>query len=432
MAKNRLNLNFQLESVQDRSEYVQKYLKEIKFTPNEKELETISNYILWGKNKNGLNAQQEGSIELKTWANTPIESLDALLEVPGFTEASLKTLRAPATRVPRQVFSREKALISAPDYLKPYYENLFRNIDEIELTLNFYELFAGKRKLPPRDKLLARFSDEEINRLNERALKLTQYKYLKLKHLLVELRSEQYTFQDTYQNKVLSHSGSTEPVLQEEKIWIGEDVQVWPLGLISDTGLQCKIFNDPKPGNFTEEELKQISNLLWREKKDNALDFTNEKHVFNLYTWRADLRDASEEDPNQVYGPATAIIKTLCYYEERAHLSPLQKDILEMKLNFKQNSEIASYINKTYNKSYNDNYISTIFHQKIITSVAIAAREHREIIENIFYPENFKKCKDCGRVLLINADNFVRQKKSNDGFSPRCKRCEKEKRSRYK
>ena len=102
-----------------------------------------------------------------------------------------------------------------------------------------------------------------------------------------------------------------------------------------------------------------------------------------------------------------------------------------MKLKFKQNSEIASYVNKTYNKSYNDNYISTIFHQKIISSIAEAAREHREIMENIFYPENFKKCKDCGKTLLMNTDNFVRQKKSNDGFSPRCKRCEKEKRSRY-
>ena len=87
--------------MQDRSEYVRSYLSEIKFTPNEKELETISNYILWGKGKNGLNAQQEGDVELKSWTNAPVESLDALLEVPGFTEASLKTLRAPATRVPR-------------------------------------------------------------------------------------------------------------------------------------------------------------------------------------------------------------------------------------------------------------------------------------------------------------------------------------------
>lgn len=432
MAKNRLNLNFQLESVQDRSEYVQKYLQEIKFTPNEKELETISNYILWGKNKNGLNAQQEGAIELKQWTSAPVESLDALLEVPGFTETSLKTLRAPATRIPRQVFSREKALACAPEYLKPYYENLFRNIDEIELTLNFYELFCGKRKLPPREKLMKQFSDDEIQVINEKALKLSQFKYLKLKHLLVELRSEQYTFQDAHKDRILSHSGSIEPVLQEEKVWIGEDVQVWPLGLISENGLQKKIFDDPKPGDFSEKELREISELLWIDKEKMALDFTNEKHIFNLYTWRADLRDAQTEDPDQVYGPAAAIVKTLQYYEEHANLTSLQKDLLEMKLGFKQNSEIASYINKTYKKSYNDNYISTIFHQKIIPQIADAARVHREIMENIFYPENFKKCKDCGKVYLLNSDNFVKQKKSNDGFSPRCKACEKLKRSKYK
>lgn len=434
MAKNRLDLNFQLESAVDRNQYVEEYLSKIKFEPTEAELETISNYILWGKNEKGLNVQQEGAIELKRWTAAPVESLEALMELPGFSETSLKTLRAPAAKIPRQVFSREKALAGAPDYLRPYYEELFREIDTIELTLNFYELFCGKRKLPPREKLLARFTEEEQKQINERALRLSQYKYLKLKHLLVELRSEQYTYQDTHQDKILTHTGSVEPILEEEKIWIGEDIQVWPLGLRGQIGIQRKIFNDPKPGDFTQEELREISEMLSEEKKEEGkvLDFTNENHVLNLYNRRADLRDATAEDPDQIYGAAAAIIDTLSYYEMRANLTPLQKDLLEMKLKFKQNSDIASYINKTYNKSYNDNYISTIFHQKIIPQITNAARVHREIMENIFYPENFKKCKDCGKVYLLNSDNFVKQKKSNDGFSPRCKACEKLKRSKYK
>lgn len=434
MARNRLNLNFQLESAADRNEYVQQYLSKIDFVPNEKELETISNYILWGKNEKGLNAQQEGSIELKRWTAAPVESLDALMETPGFSETSFKTLRAPGTKIPRQVFSREKALANAPDYLKPYYEDLFREIDTIELMLNFYELVNGKRKLPPREKLLEKFTEEEARALNEKALRLSQYKYLKLKHQLVELRSEQYTYQDTHQDKILTHTGSVEPVLQEEKIWIGEDIQVWPLGLIGQTGLQRKIFDDPRPGVFTEAELREISEMLSVEKKGEGrvLDFTNEAHVLNLYNQRADLRDEQEEDPSRIYGAAASIVETLAYYEARADLTPLQKDLLEMKLSFKQNSDIASYINKTYSKSYNDNYISTIFHQKIIPQIAEAAQEHRDIMENIFYPENFKRCKDCGRVYLLNSRNFVKQKKSNDGFSPRCKACEKLKRSKYK
>lgn len=434
MARNRLQLNFQLESAADRKKFVDEYLNEIKFTPTADELEIIGNYILWGKNEKGLNAQQEGAIELKRWTAAPVESLDALLEIPGFTETSVRSLNAPQTRLPRVVFNRQETLDVAPEWLRPYYEDLFRQIDTLELMLNFYELWAGKRKLPPRASLLARFTDEEQKDLNERALKLSQYRYLKLKHLLVELRAEQYTYKDTHTARVLSHvqpDGSNEG----EKIWIGEDVKVLPLGLINNSSLSLKIFGDPKPGDFTEEELRQVSDMLWDADKVTGpitIDFTNPDHVLSLYSARADLRDASEEDPNQIYGSAASIIKTLVYYEDHADLTPLQKDLLELKLQFKQNSDIASYLNKTYNKSYNDNYISTIFHQKIIPQVADAARKHREIMENIFYPENFKKCKDCGRVLLLNADNFVRQKKSSDGFSPRCKACEKAKRSKYK
>ena len=88
-----------------------------------------------------------------------MESLDALLELPGFSESALKTLRAPAARVPRIVFDRGRALQDAPEWLRAAYEELFRQIDTIELMLNFYELWSGRRKLPPRASLLSRFTE---------------------------------------------------------------------------------------------------------------------------------------------------------------------------------------------------------------------------------------------------------------------------------
>lgn len=139
-----------------------------------------------------------------------------------------------------------------------------------------------------------------------------------------------------------------------------------------------------------------------------------------------------EIDPSNLYGAAAHIVKTLKYYEDKANLTDLQKDILEDKIIKRSNICIAESINKKYNKSYNDNYISTIFHQHILPQIAAAASNHLEIVQNLFYPENFKKCKDCGRVLLLSPDNFMRQKKSSDGFAPRCKVCEKIKRSKYK
>ena len=143
--------------------------------PNQDELETISNYILWGKNKNGRNIQQEGLVELKSWTRQPVESLEALLEQPGFGETSFQSLSAPSTRPARVVFDRAKALADAPEYLAAAYKDLFRQIDTVELTLNYYELFCGRRKLPPREKLINSFTEEEAREINKKALKLSQH-----------------------------------------------------------------------------------------------------------------------------------------------------------------------------------------------------------------------------------------------------------------
>lgn len=435
MPKNRLKLNFELESAEDRTQFINEYLPTLDFSLSEHELDTISNYILWGKDPKGKNAQQNGDVELKKWTSTPTESLEALAETPGFQETSVRSLSEPPIRITRTVFDRNRALQDAPDHLKSVFTDLFRQIDEIELELNYYELWVGKRKLPPREKLEQSFSEEERMVLNEKALRLTQFKYLKLRHLLVELRAQQYTYYDSYKEQILPHPGAREPVIQSENIYIGEDISIYPIGLKDGSKLSGKIFNaerEPAPSDFEPEELQTISKLLWKKQTKIYIDFTKPEHVLNIYLMRADLEDQQLEDPHNIYGAAARLLDTLKYYETRANLTPLQKDLLELKLHNTPNLEIAKQINKTYNKSYNENYISTIFHQKIIPSVAEAAVSHREILENIFYPENFKKCKDCGKVLLMVSNNFVKQKKSSDGFSPRCKQCEKIKRSKYK
>ena len=359
------------------------------------------------------------------------------MELPGFNERSLKPLAAPQPRIPRVVFDRAKALESAPDWLRPFYEDLFREIDTLELMINYYDLWTGKRKLPPRASLLHRFSAAEQQELNERALKLSQFKYLKLKHLLVDLRNEQYAFHDVHCGRVFSRAQSEDSITSAgDALRLDEDVQVLPLGLINHSNsLSLKLFDNPLPGQFSDEELRQISDIVWgAEQVDRGMvfDFREPAHIWNAYMLKEDLQDEAGEDPSQVYGAAAAIVETLEYYEQRADLSELQNDVLQMKLAKKQNYEIAMYLNQKYGKSYNENYISTIFHQKVLSQIAAAAQEHYDIVSNLFFPENFKRCKDCGELLLLNSNNFVRQKKSKDGFAPRCKRCERKKRSKYK
>ena len=96
-----------------------------------------------------------------------------------------------------------------------------------------------------------------------------------------------------------------------------------------------------------------------------------------------------------------------------------------MKLNKKKNTDIAWDINHKYGKSYTPNYISTIFRQRIIPRINEAAVLHKEIISNIFFPENFKRCSCCGVIKLRCPENFTRKSRANDGYAPRCKVCEK-------
>lgn len=428
--KNRLNLNFQIDSQEERTTFIQNYLNSISFEPNEDELETIANYILWGKNSKGLNAQQEKLIELKKWDNPNVESLEGILEVPN-TEYQLRTIQSTHTRIKRTIFNREQELNDAPPYIQDTLRALFRQIDEVELTINFYDIYHEKRTQPPRQSLLDRFTSEEQKLFNEKAQSLNQYSYLKLKRILVALRQDQYDIKDLYKQRLISHMYSYEE--DDMPIRLDEDVNVYPLGLKNNTQISQLVFGTLDPTTYTAADLKIISDFLWRPVTPKLrLDFTDPNHLLRIYQARADLYDDTLEDPDHLYNAAQAIIDTLLYYEEKANLTPLQKDILEAKLKKTSNICIAERINAAYGKNYNDNYISTIFHQKILPLIADAAKRHLEIVQNLFYPENFKKCKDCGQVFLLSSDYFVKQKKSHDGFAPRCKNCEKIKRSKYK
>ena len=83
MAKtNRLHLDFSLSTTEERKVFLEKYLASDVFTkypPDEDELTTMADYLLWGKNSDGLNGKQQG-LELKskhkTWDDSPVDSLD--------------------------------------------------------------------------------------------------------------------------------------------------------------------------------------------------------------------------------------------------------------------------------------------------------------------------------------------------------------------
>lgn len=190
--KNRLSLNFDLETYSERLDFINLYLKTPTFVespPTPSELEKISDYLLWGLEENGLTAAENAGVQLEShWSSKPIESLESLLESPTFSESQLRPLDAPKPLIRKETFSREKARESAPTHLLNDFEELWRQIDELEFTLNTYEFAHGKRKEPPRQSLSERIDADRRDAIKKSAPQLAPYHYLKLKRQLVTLR----------------------------------------------------------------------------------------------------------------------------------------------------------------------------------------------------------------------------------------------------
>lgn len=85
---NRLQLDFSLNTNEERVAFLEQYLRQPQFVtrpPTDDELETMGNYVLWGKDPvTGLNAKQTGEVDIdtkhSTWDKTEVESLDGLME----------------------------------------------------------------------------------------------------------------------------------------------------------------------------------------------------------------------------------------------------------------------------------------------------------------------------------------------------------------
>jgi len=432
---NRLKLDFSLESAKERADFIETYIKQLT-NLTEAEATTIADYLLWGKTEDGK--PLGAGTELKTkWTKTnEAESLDAVLENPALSNIQLYSLNeAVILKKGRDVFSRKEARENAPDFLKKTFEDLWRLIDETELEINFYEERTGKRKNPPRKELLDRFEEDEVERIRARSQKLNQYKYLKLRHKLKDLRTEQFTIRDSY--KYTLNVGQSMYMAKNRGVTFDFDVEVFPLG-IKEGAVGEIIFNkDFDPGALDEDQLNLINRLIWDKKKKEQqekikFDFRNLDSVYQLYLFKEETQDQIErsKEKSEVENNLVNLVETLKFYEDFADLTDVQKEILRLKEKKQKNVDIAAYVNKKYGKSYTANYISTIFKQKIIVKINEAAKLHQDTIENCFFEENFKKCTDCGRILLLDKRNWVKKSRSKDGFQNRCKRCEKKNREK--
>lgn len=462
----RLRLDWTLSTSAERSAFLDKYISELKFTPTPDELEMMGNYVLWGRGANGKNAEENGDVSLnrtyKTWTTNEPVSLNELCEMPGFNERTIRPIGVRHEKTPHFRIDRAELLRAAPAHLHQTLRELFHNIDTLDVQIGFYELAHGKRKNALHDDLLHQFTPDDLAELREKGESLSYYGYLKKRHLVVELRREQYTIRDSFCPISMVPNFGGDNIEEDLPLTFDADVEVRPLGLDNKHGAQKLLFRKTlSPDNFSEAELTLISKELQRRaiyQKQNAeavtsthqrnvqsdveggppshdrfFDFRDAEQVATLVSFYDELRDAAATPyENSIYSTTQQLLDTFDWYVDYAQLSDIQRTILELKINKVKNENIVSALKEKYGRTYGINYISTIFRRKICAKIAAAAQSHLEVISELFYPENWKKCTNCGRTLLINESNFMHKYKSKDGFASQCKICDKEKRKRLK
>lgn len=247
-----------------------------------------------------------------------------MMESPTFNEASLRRPTEARTRIAREVFDRQKALDECPEHMRAIFQDLFDRIDKLEMSIHFYEFAHGKRKEPPRTALLKCFSEQEVREAEQIASKWNQYKYLKQRHLIVELRREQFTLRDSYIEKHMRHT-PPEPDLDPVHLDFEAEIPVFPLGLVGCpfSKLVFRPKDELNPYTYTEKELNTLAHYYWDKKSDSRpllfFDFEELEHVYELFGQLEDLEEEIEDLPLE--SNLKKLLDTLEYYVALSDLS---------------------------------------------------------------------------------------------------------------
>lgn len=377
-------LDFTIYSDFERSEAVGEILQGTKKAPTASELEAMANYILYGKDANDQNAVDRGEVEIETkyksYKKKKADSLDEMMENPLFDERNFKP-------VSRTIYTNPKPVLdkSLPE--------LIPLVEEIERWQAIYDDAVAKANLPNPPK--------------------TKTQIYKLKHFLIDLKKQQYIIQEAVRS-VRSYPTPSfySPIYTED---IGTDVR--PLGL--KTGDTTRFIS---PESDTNSNFKLIE-------RTDTLDLENPHHIYALLEYYSLLFEEGIDNP---YSSTKYLLETLDFYISLTHLEESRQEILALKKDKVSNSEIRQTLEQKFGLSYNENYISTIYTKEICKKIADTVTLHKDHWLQRNNPDAWKFCSCCGKPKLKDPREFVRKKSSLDGFTSRCKVCDRIKRKEKK
>lgn len=395
MAK--FKLDFSIESSKDRMEAIKSIPLE---TLTKKELETVTNYVLYGKDEDGTSIVQRKEIQIKTkfdsYQKEHTTSLDALMESPTFDEGIFQKNKVVYKKV-KPTIDREQV----KDILGM--KELWEAIDRLK---NIYDQNSGKK---PREEGTPVLNQTQLYYLNHQLIELYQQQYqLKdIKFPTVFGKKNKADFHDNPLDYQLSFPILPRGIFSQENDWLFmEPFRITATAAQANLEREQEIINSGKP----------------------YLDFRNKDHLYYLIQYYGDLKASVENQPDSIIHN---LLWTLDFYIDKANLSDQQRLIVEDKKFRFQNREIRAHLEKELGISHRENYISTIWNKAIDLIIEAVELNYDEYLCKD-YKKAWKKCNRCGKLLLRDPRNFVRKSKASDGLTGRCKRCDKEVRQNKK
>ena len=427
----KLDLDFQKLTISERLAEIQRELNRSQtlnqpLTPSN--LSTLADYILWHDH-----GAERKTLDLNsTWTNqTQLSSLDALREENPAIDNIINSTPISYTQS-TQPFSRNQALRNYPNRAEDLY-SLWKTIDVIALAT------ADK----PSDKLIKHLKFSFKDNINEglhqvEALKstLTPYKKLKLRHQLIELRTQQYELAPV--NSDFTNSSLLTLPLHESFNAKKADFAVFPDFIIPESLNYSNPLTLPAINYldiYTNDLLGNFECSTFSKDSTYHLNLYDSKLLSNLilnYYEIEDLANAAKEDHN-VHNGFPGLYRRLnfiIYCAAQLCLSETQFFILLHKMDGEENNQILRELAAVGGPLYQQNYVSTIFRQRIITSLQTFMSLY-VATNNAAYRkhyEKFKECAICGRLLLIDNEQFAVSSKTKDGFSFKCKWCSRKER----
>lgn len=400
----KFTLDFTIQSSKDRLEAIKDIPLE---TLNKSELETISNYILYGKDDDGTSVVDRKEVFIKTKFNSyqkdKTVSLEGLMESPTFDEKIFQKNRT--------IYKKEKPTIKREELKDiPDLVQLWEEIDKLQGILD-----QNEGKVP----------------LEEGTPKLSKNQIYYLKHNLIDLRTQQYQILDCFRPTIGQHQNKAEFYTSQSETHT--TYPIYPRGLItSPTDLfflnprSFSVNSDLKlkercaaEANFTYSKFLETQNGGQSKPYFNFCDFN---HVYQLILHYGDLKNQSRNYPDSLIHN---LLSTLDFYIEKANLSNQQKLIVEDKKLRIPNKDIRLHLIQELGIDHKENYISTIWN-KAVKLIVEAVELNLDEFLCMDYEKAWKKCNRCGEILLRDPRNFVRKTKSADGLTGRCKKCDRE------